>query len=91
MAWYNLGNKYLELARWDDAIASYEKSIAIRPRFISSRNNLALAYERAGRRDDAIRAWRDVLAWSVEHGEPARAERARRHLEGLGPPSAEGD
>ncbi|TMA34811.1 MAG: tetratricopeptide repeat protein [Deltaproteobacteria bacterium] len=91
MAWYNLGNKYLELARWDDAIASYEKSIAIRPRFISSRNNLALAYERAGRHDDAIRAWRDVLAWSVGHGEPARAERARRHLEGLSAPPAEGD
>ena len=91
MAWYNLGNKYLELARWDDAIASYEKSIAIRPRFISSRNNLALAYERAGRHDDAIRAWRDVLVWSVGHGEPARAERARRHLEGLSAPPAEGD
>ncbi|HKA13480.1 MAG TPA: glycosyltransferase family 39 protein [Myxococcota bacterium] len=91
MAWYNLGNKYLELARWQDAIASYEKSIAIRPRFISSRNNLALAYERAGRRDDAIRTWSEVLAWSASHGELERAERARRHLAGLGAALPEAD
>jgi 4-amino-4-deoxy-L-arabinose transferase-like glycosyltransferase len=84
MAWYNLGNKYLELERWDDAIASFEKSIAIRPGFVSSHNNLAIAYERAGRRDEAIAAWRRMLAWSLEHGEAARAERARRHLAALG-------
>src|SRR5262249_61776416 len=91
MAGYNLGNKSLELARWQDAIASYEKSIAIRPRFISSRNNLALAYERAGRRDDAIRTWSEVLAWSASHGELERAERARRHLAGLGAALPEAD
>jgi len=84
MAYYNLGNKYLELERWDDAIASFEKSLAIRSGFISSQNNLAVAYERAGRTPEAITAWQRVLAWSIEKNEPARAERARRHLAGLG-------
>lgn len=87
MAYYNLGNKYLELTRWDDAIASFEKSIAIRPGFISSHNNLALAYERAGRTPEAITTWQRVLAWSIAKGEPARAARARSHLAGLGAPS----
>jgi len=86
MAYYNLGNKYLELARWDDAIASFEKSIAIRPGFVSSRNNLAFAYEHAGRRAEAIAAWQSVLNWSIAHGERERAERARRHLGQLAAP-----
>jgi tetratricopeptide (TPR) repeat protein len=89
MAYYNLGNKYLELARWDDAIASFQKSIAIRPRFISSQNNLAIAYERAGRGPEAIAAWQRVLAWSIENDEPARADRARRHLTSLGAPASD--
>lgn len=89
MAWYNLGNKYLELARLDEAIASYEKAIAIRPRFVSSHNNLAIAYEQAGRTAEAIAAWQRVLAWSITNGDPARAARARQHLEALGAPATD--
>jgi tetratricopeptide (TPR) repeat protein len=88
MAYYNLGNKYLALERWDDAIESFEKSIAIRPGFVSSRNNIALAYEGAGRRQEAIEAWQGVFAWSVKRGDQARAERAYRHLDALGAPPA---
>jgi tetratricopeptide (TPR) repeat protein len=84
MAWFNLGNKYLELERWDDAVASFEKSLAIRPGFIGSYNNLAVAYEGAGRRDEAVATWQRVLAWSVSHGDGSRADRARRHLARLG-------
>ena len=80
----NLGIIFRDTGRFDEAIASYQKSIAIRPGFVSSHNNLAIAYEHAGRTAEAIAAWQHVLAWSIAHGEPARAARARSHLAALG-------
>ena len=85
MAYFNLGNKYLELTRWDEAIASFEKSIAIRPRFVSSHNNLAIAYESAGRRPEAIAAWQRVLAGrSRSTSRRARTARAVAWLRSAG-------
>ncbi|MBY0398695.1 tetratricopeptide repeat protein [Myxococcota bacterium] len=83
MAWYNLGNQYRELERWDEAIAAYQKSLSLVPGAISTRNNLALAYELAGRREEAIRAWRDVLARARQTRDALRIERALRHLQTL--------
>ena len=54
MAWYNLANKYRELERYDEAVAAYQNSIGDNPRAISTYNNLAVTYERAGRSDEAI-------------------------------------
>ena len=86
MAYFNLGNKYRELARPVDAIGSYERALRIRPGFLSAVNNLALAYEEAGRRDAAIAAWRAVWNASVARGDARHRERAERHLEALGAP-----
>jgi 4-amino-4-deoxy-L-arabinose transferase-like glycosyltransferase len=84
MAYYNLGNKYRDLGRWQRAIDSYGASLAINPGFVSSFNNLALAYEGAGRVEEAIEVWQAVLGWSVQHGDVGRIERAKRHLRDLG-------
>ena len=84
MAHFNLGNKYRDLGRFESAIESYSRSLAINSGFIATHNNLALAYEGAGRREDAIETWRRVLASSLEHGDARRTERAARHLRGLG-------
>ncbi|MEM7409782.1 MAG: glycosyltransferase family 39 protein [Myxococcota bacterium] len=86
MAHYNLGNKYADLDRTDEAIASFERSIALRPRFISSHNNLAIAYEKQERNEDAIAAWNRVLELSVEQRDRRRYVRAVRHLTLLGAP-----
>lgn len=83
MAWYNLGNQYRQLERWDEAIAAYQASLRLVPDAISTRNNLALAYELAGRRDEAIQAWQDVLDRARRSGDGLRVERAERHLETL--------
>ena len=83
MAWYNLANKYRELERWDEAIAAYQKSLAEVPGAISTHNNLALAYELGGRRDEAIRAWRHVLELARRQRDATRIERAERHIEAL--------
>ncbi len=86
MAHFNVGNKYRDLGRYERAIDSYGKSLAINPGFVSTHNNLALAYEGAQQREEAIARWRYVLEWSVEHRDTHRQERALRHLTDLGAP-----
>jgi 4-amino-4-deoxy-L-arabinose transferase-like glycosyltransferase len=83
MAWYNLGNKYRELERWDEAIAAYQRSLELLPGAVSTHNNLAVAYELGGRREEAIREWRIVAELGRRQRDPARIERAERHLEAL--------
>lgn len=84
MAYYNLGNKYRELERWDEAVDAYHASLAENPGAISTHNNLALAYELGGRREEAIEAWRTVGQIAMQTGDLRRAERAMRHLRALG-------
>jgi tetratricopeptide (TPR) repeat protein len=85
MAYYNLGNKYKSLERWDEAIGAFQRSLELNPRFISTYNNLALAYEGTGSNDaEAIALWRQILQWSQRSGDERRIERARRHLATLG-------
>ncbi|HIE61178.1 MAG TPA: hypothetical protein EYQ02_05830 [Microbacterium sp.] len=84
MAYYNLGNKYRELERWDEAVAAYRDSLAEIPGAISTQNNLALTLELAGRRDEAIEAWVTVGESAAVLGDRSRMERAARHLAKLG-------
>jgi tetratricopeptide (TPR) repeat protein len=83
MAYYNLGNKYRNLGRHEEAIASYDKSLAIAPGFISTHNNMALAYEEAGRQEEAIEKWRHVARWARDRNDSRHLETARRHLRDL--------
>jgi len=83
MAYYNLANKYRELERWDEAIAAYQKSLRLVPGAVSTHNNLALAYELGGRREEAIREWRIVAEIGRRQRDRGRVERAERHLEAL--------
>jgi tetratricopeptide (TPR) repeat protein len=83
MAWYNLGNQYRELERWDEAIEAYRKSLVLVPGAVSTHNNLALAYELGGRREEAIREWQIVAELGRRQRDRGRVERAERHLEAL--------
>jgi hypothetical protein len=83
MAWYNLGNKYRELGRWPEAVDAYQKSLEEQPSAISTYNNLALAYEDWGRREEAAEAWRAVRRIGRRIGSPRHIERAERHLKTL--------
>ncbi len=83
MAWYNLGNKYRTLERFDEAVAAYELALAEQPNAISTHNNLAIAYELGGRSEEAIAAWRRVATLGRRIGSPRHIERAERHLRAL--------
>jgi len=84
IAYYNLGNRYKELADWPRAIESYRRVLEARPSYVSAHNNLALVFEATGEHDaDARIAWEHVRALAAAQGLPRYAERAERHLRAL--------
>jgi len=92
VAYYNLGNRYRELARWDDAIGAYRESLLRNPSYTSAYNNLAIAYERSGAHDaEAIEIWERVRALGEARGLERYVERADRHLRALRGEAAEGE
>ena len=92
IAYYNLGNRYRELADWPNAIESYRRVLEKRPNFVSAYNNLALVYETMGDHDALARVtWERVRELGRAQGLPQYVERADRHLRALeafaeGPP-----
>ncbi len=57
----NLGNMLLEEGQIDAAIASYERAIAGDRAYANAYLNLGVAFKRAGRLAEAVRALRDAL------------------------------
>ena len=84
MAYFNLGNKYKALGRWDQAIAQYWSSLERDPSYLPTYNNLALTYERTGvNTHEARLTWQQVLAMGKAHQLPLYVECATRHLNAL--------
>lgn len=79
--YYNVGNKYLKKAQFDDAIDAFSTSIQMNPGYISAHNNLASAYEQAGRVDDALERWRKVLKMGERINSKMHIDRARQHID----------
>ena len=84
MAWYNLGNQFRQLGRFDESVEAYHASLSLNPYSISTHNNLAIAYEAMGNRDQAIETWTRVRSMGVARKSSVYIERAERHLTGLG-------
>jgi predicted O-linked N-acetylglucosamine transferase (SPINDLY family) len=57
------GNAYVQQGRFDEAIACYEKALAINPYFAGALNNLGLTYKDMGQLDRAISCYRQGLDW----------------------------
>ena len=62
-----LANAYLELGRFDEAIAEYERILKLNPNYPLVHFHLAQAYERKGRREQArseyeqfLQVWKDA-------------------------------
>jgi 4-amino-4-deoxy-L-arabinose transferase-like glycosyltransferase len=84
VAWYNVANRYRERGEYERAIEGYLRALRGVPGYLSAYNNLARTFEEAGRRDDAVKAWRALEALALRQGSALHVERARRHLEALG-------
>ena len=53
---FRIGSALARLGRWDEAVANLETCTAKSPTFAQAFSNLALAYWRVGRHDDALRS-----------------------------------
>ena len=54
--WYNRGNLYLLADRWKDAIADFERELALNPQMADARVGIGLAHAKMG---DYEAAWKD--------------------------------
>lgn len=72
----NLGVLLLQQGRVDESIAVLEQARVVDDRFAPTFFNLGLAYEKAGRRSDAMEAYRRAFVLDPS-GEAAAAERLR--------------
>jgi tetratricopeptide (TPR) repeat protein len=61
LAFFDLGNVLDELQRQDESIVAYCRAIALAPRFADAHYNLALAYERKGKKRQSLRYWQTYL------------------------------
>jgi len=77
-AHHALGTALVGLGRDDEAIPELESALRMRPWYWLGYSDLARAYRRAGRNDDAIRTLREGLG--VEPDDPALAEELRALL-----------
>ena len=69
--WYAMGRiKYTE-NRFREAIESFERALALMPQSVKAENNLGLAYEGLNQPDDAVRAYRQAIAWQAGADHPS--------------------
>ncbi len=66
--WYLLGRAQYGQDHNADAAASFERTLKLSPRDLRAQYNLGLAYEKLGRPEDAIAAYRTAISWQA--GQP---------------------
>ena len=67
------GNTYAKAGQLEDAISVWKKAAQVKPDLVQVRNNLAQAYARLGKRDDAIAELVSLAALYQEHGDTQKA------------------
>ncbi len=72
-----LGRAYVKKGMYPQAIAAFEKSMALRGRDNIHLGNLAYAYAKAGRREEALQLVRELEARARERGKPGAVAYAR--------------
>lgn len=60
-AWFQSGVCALSGARWMDAVECFRRILAVSPRHMDTARNLSLALEGAGRIDESVALWSDML------------------------------
>ena len=69
--WYAMGRiKYTE-NRFNEAIDSFNRALQLMPRFVKAEDNMGLAYEGLNQPDEAIKHYRQAIAWANEAGHPS--------------------
>src|SRR6056297_879096 len=92
--YYNLGNAYIELTKWDEAETAFARALEINPDLYRAEYNMARVYIHSGNYSSAVDIlnkllerdpeniiFLETLAWTrVKQGRGARAEEIYRSL-----------
>jgi Flp pilus assembly protein TadD len=70
-SWYTLGRLRYTEQRFGDAVDAFTHALVLSPGSVKAENNLGLAFEGLNRPDDAVRAYRQAIAWQ-DAGSPAK-------------------
>jgi tetratricopeptide (TPR) repeat protein len=73
----NLGNSYLLMGQFDEAIKWLERSIEIKPAEVETNLYLAKAYESAGKMNRSIDAWQNYIE---SESDTVKVNEAKKHL-----------
>src|SRR5579883_1936336 len=65
-AWYLLGRTKYNENRFEEAIDSFQKTLALRPHDIKAENNLGLSYQGLNQTDAAKKAYETAIAWQKD-------------------------
>jgi Flp pilus assembly protein TadD len=65
-AWYLLGRTKYNENRFEEAIESFQKTLALRPHDIKAENNLGLSYQGLNQTDAAKKAYETAIAWQKD-------------------------
>lgn len=61
--WYSLGRIRYTDQHFADAVQCFRRVLTLSPHNVKAENNLGLAFEGMNRRDDAVAAYRQAIAW----------------------------
>lgn len=67
LSYYNIGNNYMDLKKYVEAIDAYRSSIDLNPDISESHNNLGLAYSALDRMAEAISEFEQAVKLSPEY------------------------
>src|SRR5262249_30347374 len=65
----NRGNTLQELKRFDEALASYDKAIALKPDYAEALNNSGNALQALERFDEALASYDKAIALKADYGD----------------------
>jgi len=64
-ALFDLGRTEYNENRFDEAAAAFQRCLKLDPKNVKAEHNLGLAYERLGRKGDAMAAFRTAISWQT--------------------------
>lgn len=65
LGWYYLGRTKYNENRFEEAVQSFQKCLALKPKDVKAEDNLGLSYQGLNRNEDAMAAFRAAIAWQA--------------------------
>jgi uncharacterized protein len=76
-----MGNLLFDLQRFAEAEAAYRRAIELNPQVVSAMHNLAGALQNQGKKDEAVKAYREYLRLEPDAGDKGNLEARIKWLE----------